>query len=191
MHGLESFLFEVDLSNNNIGDVGAVFIASILTGNISVGIINLAANNISISVIETFSDTISANSTIVAIDFRDNEDLSEAFELLAIPMTANNAILTLGGFGDLANASVKCKDNLEALRSKISTLDEAASQDFLASELLILFQQLDALSILELLDPALVKSSLLKLKDLYNAGLHSDEPYSTQLLAKIEDLTEI
>ena len=100
-------------------------------------------------------------------------------------------MLSIKGLDASANASVKCKDNLEALRAKISTLDEAASQDFSALELLILFQQLGALSILELLDTALVKSNLLKLKDLYNPDLHSDEPYSTQLLAKIEDLTEI
>ena len=91
--GSNTALKKLDLSGNDVGDVGAISLAQALHSNSSLDFLDLSLNCIGDSGAKSFAEALHHNSTITHLDLSGNEDIGEeGVHHLIQALTVNDSI---------------------------------------------------------------------------------------------------
>jgi Ran GTPase-activating protein (RanGAP) involved in mRNA processing and transport len=95
-----STLIALNISNNNIGDVGLIFLSNNLANNKSLSYLELQNNNIGEKGIEAISDVLKVNNTLTKIVFNGNYINQQGIEYIVKAIDINSSIVTFSGFNN-------------------------------------------------------------------------------------------
>ena len=199
-------LLSTNISDNNIGDVGAIFIANALGINTTLVSINLTTNNIGNKGFESLADALTVNRSVASIELKSNNINVQGINFLVQSLKDNVTLIALLGVDDQEQyISTKIAKNHEVFLANIESFKSLETlkdldKDNIFKKIFITFKQLQSQSLVlqeQTFDHPQQKLYFQKITEAYNYFTSSqvitdmeEGLYASELLGQLTNIQE-